>query len=737
MKPIHLKLLILCLILGNRILGQLPENLVPNPSLELGSGTPGYKRIEGQIFDWSEAYPSDIKNAVQRLLGMEDDYSVLWWDKFSYASFYNTTEIYKVSPTYFINRFIELKKGIKVKLVSNKSLEKNKTYILRMKMKCGPNGTLPEFYNVVHFTQKSDWTSNSSNKKLEWAAISGKNLYTGLWVKNYHDFNIDIVNWFVVETIFKVPNNSDYDGNILKNLIIVPWKNSSSSSGGNILLDDIELYEYCTELVVRENRDYYLGKELEEANLIIAGETNGLKPVTLHKRDTIDEYGFVADELGVPNWYHQYWPKITYKAGEQVWLKPGFTVERSAEFHAKIAPCGKNCTSPEKYFLNEYIICGNNCIQLATNVVSRNLQITWTSQTPANLSYLSSTNILNPIFCPPNTNEIGTYEYEVEIRNECNELSKKKIRIKHFPNPTPNPIINILSSNLNTKPLYPEIKLETDEYLEYLTFDILNCQGTLVKSYQFAPQNGITPGLPFTFLMSELIDPCECYKIRIRSKNFCNENIEETILNWNQETSPKNISLSNVTVCKNGKRMLCFSAKGVRSVNFNLFNRWGTTVMNILKSYSTNPFCIQIPSNLSNGTYYYIIEFIGCDGTKQTYTSSVEILNCGEQLVGDNDSLSNSNNLTINDSLGLDVLPNPILPESKILYFIADTGIVSIKLLDRNFELVTMLQDNVHKNPGHYELPLSTANLANGLYYCLVEFNGKRFLKTYKLILKN
>jgi hypothetical protein len=483
--------------------------------------------------------------------------------------------------------------------------------------------------------------------------------------------------------------------------------------------DRVELYEYCTEELIRQNRLYKHESELEEAGIIKAGAVvNNVQ----------------SGEVKLLN------ESITkYKAEKEVKLTEGFIVNRGADFHAKIAPCGTDCPTTNLPLTKEFVICGNNCIPLSSNIIARDLTLTWTSQIPQNIAYLSSINILNPIFCPPQTNENGIYEYELEIRNNCNELTKIKIIVKHFPNPAPPPVINILNSNLPSKPNYPLINVGTNPYLEYLSFDILDCQGQLLNSYSYLPNSGINPGNPFNFLLEDFFDPCKCYKIRIRTKNYCNENVAELILNWDRESSPTNINLANIVICdENGKRLLCLSAKGVKQVNFDIYDRWGGSKLNTTLDYNNDPFCFEIPNSWTSGTYFYIIKLIGCDGSIITYHGSILVPDCEGQLnLGTEDFYLDSVLTSNNDSLHFEIIDNPVSTQSKVKYYLSNSGTVSIKLLDKNFELKAVLLNNTLQASGNHELPINTSNLPNGLYYCSIEFQGSKSIKAYKIILKN
>jgi hypothetical protein len=669
---------------------QNPLNLVPNPSFEFGSRTIdkcNYRTIG--LFNWSYDCGGcgwdNSPDWKDLSFDLTDGFCGVCNGQILNIPFYD-------SKCIMVGKDIHTPDGEYLFAFLSQDLILNKKYKLRI---LGISQNSPFFQQSslsVHFTKSTPFW---------WHSVNVPNNMTNVFTLSHTSQN-------------------NCKAKVFENIILIEKANLGQivlqANENFFFFDRVELYEYCTEELIRQNRLYKHESELEEAGIIKAGAVvNNVQ----------------SGEVKLLN------ESITkYKAEKEVKLTEGFIVNRGADFHAKIAPCGTDCPTTNLPLTKEFVICGNNCIPLSSNIIARDLTLTWTSQIPQNIAYLSSINILNPIFCPPQTNENGIYEYELEIRNNCNELTKIKIIVKHFPNPAPPPVINILNSNLPSKPNYPLISVGTNPYLEYLSFDILDCQGQLLNSYSYLPNSGINPGNPFNFLLEDFFDPCKCYKIRIRTKNYCNENVAELILNWDRESTPTNINLSNIVICKEGKRYLCLSAKGVKQVNFDIYDRWDRRRINVTLNYDNDPFCIEIPNEWTDGTYAYIISLIGCDGSIQTFNGFFSVIDCPDQITGNGETGDFRTNYNEFDSISIDVLPNPILTESKVHYFISDTGMVSIKLLDRNFELVALLQNNTTKYPGYHEFPLSTATLPNGLYFCLIEFQGSQFKKAYKILLK-
>ncbi|MCG9881617.1 MAG: gliding motility-associated C-terminal domain-containing protein [Bacteroidia bacterium] len=484
-------------------------------------------------------------------------------------------------------------------------------------------------------------------------------------------------------------------------------------------VDRVELYEYCTELLTRQGRIYKFDRELEEAETIIAGSVINNSPA-------MGEVAMLDGSI------------TTYKASKEVKLTEGFYINRGADFTAKIAPCGQDCPTTNIDIPTQYVLCNNDCINLTSGIVSRGLTVNWTSQNAQNLAYLSSVSVLNPLFCPP-AGTSGVYEYDVVIQNACGETTTKKVTIKYFASSVPNPSINITNNNLATLPAYPEISVVTTEFTEYVTYDVLDCNGNLLHTQTFSFFNQPLPPAPAQFKLNEFLDPCGCYKIRIRKKNYCNETVAEQILDWNRSQNLSDILIPNIRICKDGKRYICFQGKGIRQFELEIFNRWGQSMLQLNQSYNSEPYCFQIPDNWSDGVYFYIFKFIGCDGEIKFFNGTITVIGCNEQLLkmndldGDSLSITNLNS----DSLLMVLSPNPAFDIINIDFIIPSEGQVKIKILDKNFNELFMAHNMYYANKGSYQITTQVQQIPAGINYCILEFtrNGtKKIFKRFTLI---
>lgn len=488
------------------------------------------------------------------------------------------------------------------------------------------------------------------------------------------------------------------------------------ANNSGFFIDRVELYEYCTSLLTRQGRIYKFDRELEEAGTIIAGSVINNAPA-MGDVDMLD--GSVT----------------IYKASTEVKLTEGFYINRGADFTAKIAPCGKDCPTTDVNIPTEYVLCNSDCIDLTTGSVSRGLTINWTAQDQQNLTYLSSVNVLNPVFCPPSGTS-GVYEYDVVIQNGCGETTTKRVTIKYFGTSVPNPSIQVVSSNLATLPTYPSISVASTEYTEYITFDVMDCNGNVLHTQTFNFFNQQMPPAPAQFSCANFVDPCGCYKIRIRHKNYCNATIAEQIIDWNRQQSLSNLFFPNIITCKDGKRYLCFDGKGIKRFELQIFNRWGQSMLVLNQEYSQDPYCIEIPSNWSSGVYYYIVKFIGCDGSTITLNGSITVVYCDDNMLLQlNEPYIDSTDVLneTSDSLKLIISPNPAFNEVTMNFTIPKPGRVNIKILDNALNEIFEVQSMQYASSGAYQITTNITNLPRGINYCLLEFISDETKRIYKL----
>jgi len=70
-------------------------------------------------------------------------------------------------------------------------------------------------------------------------------------------------------------------------------------------------------------------------------------------------------------------------------------------------------------------------------------------------------------------------------------------------------------------------------------------------------------------------------------------------------------------------------------------------------------------------------------------------------------------------------IPNPFCDKTTIRYSVNEAGYIRIKISDYSGRLVS-IRDEGWKEPGEYQLALTSENLVSGVYFCTVESNGMR-----------
>ena len=165
----------------------------------------------------------------------------------------------------------------------------------------------------VHFTSYANhWNSDETDNRSMMDAVDFWFTPNILSVPNGNSQE-----WIVYEKKFTSIDDSRYK-NQLSNIILSGGGEQLSNccGGGHKGIDDLELFEWCPDLMLRQNRDYWLGSEKEEAKIIEAGKTVASNyasgDVILHSPSNIYN-GSILQKI--------YTPSVVYKASQQVNLK--------------------------------------------------------------------------------------------------------------------------------------------------------------------------------------------------------------------------------------------------------------------------------------------------------------------------------------------------------------------------------------------------------------------------------
>lgn len=705
---------------------QAPPNIIPNPSFEdgnyhIGNGSCNYYGRNHSHFneDIQKWFATGTYQSIG-LMVWQTNGSYVDWVKYSqcpnkirFANGYNNS----TDKFIWLASDSKVNAGIRAELLE--PIKGGKYYRLRMKLAtnmeiliAGPPPPPPP--PPPYFPQLTDLyvkVELSGNGKI----LNVGQLNAPIWNDRFH----------TVERVFYV--NPEYNG--MKNIkFFVP---NSLWDGSWLLLDDLELFEQCPEQTIRQNLIYEMFGELEEGNFIYAG-----REVT-----ELRDYGDVLVKKDA---------KTTFKANTEVILRPGFVAERESDFTAKIAQCRSECSSSDVVIPREFIICDNKCIVIGGDIV-KGMTYSWTSLEPDHINFLSSTNVCNPTFCPPD-NASGTFTYNVTITNACGESTTKPVSIHTDPSSHPNPDFTIKKSNLSESPDNPSLDIATFEHTEFVSIEIMDCSDNVL--YESVYKNGIdfVPPQQITWTFPGGLSPCGCYRIRVRSKNYCYLQTKEEVYEW---TRPQNqlggtTEVATLATCDNGNRRVCFKGAGLAQIRIQLSNRWGALIKDETIDATGKTTCYTLPNtaDLSNGDYPWIITFIGCDGTVSDYHGFVRLPYCGYGFTGvdgfwnGDDYFSGVYYETPDggelDSLYSTISPNPVLDNATIQYHIPKAGGVKISLMNSNFEQKQILLNQDWIERGDYEIQFSNEELPFGVNYYMIEIindeTSARYIKRFSVI---
>lgn len=648
-------------------LAQLPENLVPNMDFEFQSNIP-YNDCShlGGLTNWSEipldyGSPDRISHKLHYYVGgcnyIKCPNNPLGGDKYL-----------------FLGRDYKSPNGETIFNNLNSNLIPGKKYKLRI----WATGRRFDGFAVRFLKKYRDWGANTPPP-----------IYFTIPSANPNDE----CKAFAFESVFTVDKDD-------LNIIAIY---STSGSDGNcyVYIDNVEVYEYCTEYLVRQGRIYKQDKEIEEANHIIAGAVYNnidMGPVT-----------------AIPG-------SITvYKGETDVSLRYDFNVERGADFTAKIGQCGSDCPSTNIETEN-YTLCSNECIKIGV-FQFRGLTYEWTSPNIDFIPLLSSTTVASPIFCPLD-DQPRTYEYKVKIKNNCGEITEKTVYISYNPSSNSTPDFSVIENNLDLNPTYPNLKIQVSPNTEKLRIDIYDCNGNIIHTASYLAGIDFNVNSPFSWTLDKYLSPCSCYKIKISTKNFCYEAIREEYFSWDRPKQPTNVELPTLAFCKDGQRWICMNGDGISSAEFIFFNRYGNTTGTKFINVNSNPICFPIPngSGLPDGTYYLTVNLRGCDGDIVTFDRTTIYFPPCDNLIGNDnpDTRFSAEDVNSSDSLYFSIYPNPIQNQNQITYHIPQDGHVKIQILNSNLEgMKTLIDTELRK--GNYVSDFSGADMSIGISYILIE----------------
>lgn len=690
---------IFCVMAFITSFAQIPVNLLPNPSFENGN-MPDDCSIHdrnaldfnnNEIASWRLADPHpDIFNT--------DVPSPDWLDVLMCS--HKDQTCHGITDPDLTKRFIGMGGGEGIRGMLPYDLPGNKKYKIRAKLRMIQYNDFPNFFPIeVNLTNKSEhWNDrDDDNQRMMPATTLG------------FDNPANDCKWQTCERVFEVPADK---GDKMKNIVF--WCPGDSRY---INLDDVELYEYCTEWMLRQNRLYKL-TEKEEAGYIHVG--NYVSP------------GYPAGEVLMDSG-----SKTIYKAYNDVSMQPGTTIRRGADFLARIAPCGKPCMPPDGTAGSDQALCGGQSVTLGVPVPAFGYTYSWSATPAGALQYLSATNTSNPVFTPPAGQ--GAVQYTLTITNRCGESTQRMVIIKYDNQPSFAANFSILAPALSSD--HPSFAVSVDPHTEEVRIELQDCDGNVINTYAYTNSLDFQNNL-LSWQFTGTVNACGCYRFVVKSKNYCSDEWFEQVLDWNRNTSFSLDFISNVVLCGNPTNNFFYvKAKGAKHVKVSIFNEWDAPVYQSESPYLSDPMAFPMP-HVSDNSYAYVVEITDCNGNVHTYHGFVRLFGCDdlEDIAADGDDTGLTDihtNLVFEqpdgmlDSLYSLLTPNPVTEAGNIAYHLPVNGHVKVAVCNANFEQVAVLV-NEDQAQGDHGCSISAAEIPFGLNYYMIELTATKVARQVK-----
>ena len=314
------------------------------------------------------------------------------------------------------NRFVRLGsdgggKGEAVAVELNYGLIPGKTYQIKMKLGHGNYKIYQEVDRIsyskitVHFGEEGkNWYYGKEGIDKWTRAISFEETPTK------HFFQ-----WTEYEGEITIPNT--FSSGKLKQIIL----ECTNENGGAVYVDDVEL---------RIKYDGLCPEEKRIENIVY--EDFLLSVFSIHRASKVIKAGF---EIGNPPFGSgdvivRPRANITYKAGEEIILAPGFHAQDGSTFHAFLAPCGRNCFPPEVDLKDDIQAdCNNDCYELSNiEYPVYGSTYRWTASPEFAVDFLSDPNSPNPLMCIP-SDFIDRVVFTLTVSNNCDESVSSSIQV--------------------------------------------------------------------------------------------------------------------------------------------------------------------------------------------------------------------------------------------------------------------------------------------------------------------
>ena len=670
---------------SNQGRGQTTYNIVPNGDFEFGSTPLCYDHsyipilIEEKIDFWKSAKGTPDWMDVSLCL--------------SSLNIGNTYPDYLTINHFPSNRLIRL--GHEAIRVGIQYLTPGKKYILRIKIApATPNHWNPENNQQIKvlLTKFSQHWASDPN----W--FGGGNIKEEIATFNIHG-NISPVNfqWHHREITFTAPTTADQLGN----LIIL-------CSKGTVFIDDVELFEICSENLIFENTTFsYKEPVYESDKYIFAGYDISNPPAGVGK--------VVAKEQS----------DVKFKAGKAIIFEHGFEAQNGSDFEAWIEPCD-GWDSPTNF--KKLCVRPGECLSIGGNY-NPIFNYSWSPSI-----YLNSPHIPNPIACLPNSG-FGTTIYTLTITDDIgNQIGMPiEVELSYYPS-TPMYGLSITNHPLsNEASIFWYCDLSFQYNTEKIVVLINNNTGT-IKEYEMNagsdwayPNNSTNINLHFS-TEPDFFQPGP-YFINIGYKIFCDD---QWVFNigyiFNHQIggllSSDSLFCTNDTIFFDNFHFYLNSLssplnEGINELSF-LWDFGDGNTANTVFQKKVYP---------NEGTYLVSLQVHDGLIFNESIYQNFYINDCIEN----NKALQIPNTYTqINESYLLLINPNPFLDNIDIHFNVLIEEQVKISLYDVFGNCVAEIINN-EMPMGRHSVSFSDNSLPTGMFFCVMETpSGRKVVKVVK-----
>jgi hypothetical protein len=334
-------------------------------------------------------------------------------------------------------------------------------------------------------------------------------------------------------------------------------------------------------------------------------------------------------------------------------------------------------------------------------------------------------------------------QVSILAENECFGTSSENF-IWQGPVTNPSPTIQV--SNLISSDFEYQFDLNVPAEYEYVKVELWNENMTSLicsNTYSYC-NNPIGSNLHFdvTNCLTGCLSQCVNYRVKIVMKNFCNPTIASQTFQWNKSSTtfamPTNYP-NVITLNGDGiNETLCFSPVAADYFYLVVTNQWGNVYYENEGCVTENPICLWTPpSNILDGTYFYIIRFGNQCGNEDELQNFVQVINGmnGMILNDDIEELEMNENIVVSDvdvNYENDLSGSMIDSEEVSVYPIPTYDGLNFQSVD-NMRKILLLDSKGSQLcmylPDSNFYSISMSEYSSGLYWVVIESENKNIVK--------